>query len=397
VTTFDGTSTGLTDIPQKACSLFRHRNCAATNVHLLAFAAGCAIVATILWDAFEALVLPRTPTRTLRLTRLFYRTTWGPWTMRARAARSDRRRQRFLAIYAPLSLIGLLTMWASGLVVGFGLLQWSQRELLVNVSGPPHLLDDLYMSATTLFALGIGDVMPTGRGGRLLVVAETSASLMLLTMVIAYLPTLYQSFSRREMRVTLLDAWAGSPASAAELLRRLATTGDTSDLDRFFADWEYWCSDLLETHLSYPAIAYFRSQHPRQSWVSALTVVLDVAALAEVGITGVPTRRAHLCFAIARHAAVDLSQLLGDRLKPLEDRLPPHELAAIRGELAQAGLILNSSRDADRELSALRALYEPYVAALSRRLMMPLPEWRRHSPRPDNWQTEPAREGGAHF
>ena len=225
----------------------------------------------------------------------------------------------------PAPIIGLLTAWAAGLVAGFALLQWSQRELLLNLPGDPHFFDDLYMSATTLFTLGLGDVMPTGRGGRLLVVAEASSSLMLLTMVFAYISILYQSFCRREVRLTMLDAWAGSPPSATEILRRVAASGDVSHLDQFFADWEYWCSDVLESHLSYPAIAYFRSQHQRQSWVSALTTVLDVAALVKTGIDGVPSWRAHLAFAIARHAAVDLTQVLGTQRCRLRIALPPHD------------------------------------------------------------------------
>jgi hypothetical protein len=365
-------------------------------VHILALVSGATVVGIVLWDAFETLVLPRTPTRTLRLTRLFYRTTWRWWHQRARAVRSDRRRDRFLAVYGPLSVIALLTLWASGLVLGFALLQWSQRELLVNLTGSPHFFDDLYMSATTIFALGIGDVMPKGRGGRLLVVAETGSSLMLLTMVFAYLPILYQSFARREIRVTLLDAWAGSPPSACEILRRVVTSGDPSSLDAFFTDWEQWCSDLLESQLSYPAIAYFRSQHPRQSWVSALTTVLDLSALVKVGIDGLPAWRAHVCFAIARHAAVDLAQVLGDPPAQLDDRLPQHELSAMRSELEQAGLRLNGSSEADRELAGLRISYEPFVTALSSRLMMPLSDWRHVSQAPDNWQTEPSRDGGAH-
>jgi hypothetical protein len=282
-------------------------------------------------------------------------------------------------------------------VVGFALLQWSQRELLVSHDGRASFYDDLYMSATTLFTLGLGDVMPRDRGGRLLIVSETSSSLMLLTMVFAYLPILYQSFSRREVRLTMLDAWAGSPPSATELLRRLAESGDVAYLDGFFTDWEYWCSDLLESHLSYPAIAYFRSQHLRQSWVSALTTLLDVSALVKVGVAGLPTWRAHLTFAIARHAAVDLAQILGTPLSEREERLPRGELAALRCELEQAGLCLNRSAEADRELTALRASYEPYVASLSHRLLMPLPRWRSVAAAPDNWQTNPSNDGGPHF
>jgi hypothetical protein len=366
-------------------------------VHFIAFITGCTIVGTIIWDAFETLVLPRTPMQRLRVTWLYYRATWQCWAMYARTLRSDRQRERFLAVYGPLSVIGLLTLWAVALVVGFALLQWSQRELLVNLDGDPHFFDDLYMSATTLFTLGLGDVMPKGRGGRLLVVAETSSSLMLVTMVFAYLPILYQSFSRREIRLTTLDAWAGSPPSATEILRRMATSGDVSYLDGFFADWELWCSDLLESHLSYPAIAYFRSQHQRQSWLSALTTVLDLAALVKVGIEGLPTWRAHLTFAIARHAAVDLTQILAEPRMHREDRLPSHELEAVRRELEDAGLRPNRSSEAERELDKLRTLYEPHIAGLSDRLMMPIPGWRSPAREPDNWETDPARDGGPHF
>jgi hypothetical protein len=366
-------------------------------MHMLALVVGCAVVGAILWDAFETLVLPRTPTRKVRLTRLYYRTTWRCWAGPARMLRSDRRREHFLAVYGPLSVIGLLTLWAAGLVVGFALLQWSEREHLANLAGDPHFFDDLYLSATTLFSLGLGDTMPRGRGGRLLVVAETSSSLMVLTMVFAYLPILYQSFARREVRLTMLDAWAGSPPAAMEILRRVATSGDLSYLDGFFADWEHWCSDLLESHLSYPSIAYFRSQHQRQSWVSALTTVLDLAALVKVAIDGLPTWRAHLTFAMARHTAVDLSHLLGAPLRPLPDRLPPHELAAVLYELEQAGLRVNRSCEAGRELLELRKSYEPYLDSLSNRLMMPMPSWRHVAHQPDNWHTDPASDGGPHF
>ena len=130
-----------------------------------AFVAGCAIISAILWDAFEALVLPRTPMHRVRLTRLYYHTTWKWWVVYALKHRSDRRREHFLAVFGPLSVIGLLALWAAGLVTGFALLQWSQRALLVNLAGDPHFFDELYMSATTLFSLGPGDLIPKVEAG----------------------------------------------------------------------------------------------------------------------------------------------------------------------------------------------------------------------------------------
>jgi hypothetical protein len=354
-------------------------------VHLLAFVVGTSIVLSIMWDAFETLVLPRTPRRRLRLTRGFYRVTWRLWAASARCIRSHDRREQYLAVYGPLSVFVLLNIWAAGLVVGFALLQWSQRELLVNVHGVAHFSDDLYMSATTLFALGLSDVAPRGRAGRLLVVAETGSSLVLVSMLFAYIPILYQSFARRELRVTLLGAWAGSPPTATEILRRMASSGDLSVYERVFAEWEHWCADLLESHLSYPVIGYFRSLHPRQSWVAALTAVLDATALVQVGLEGVASWRAQTAFAMARHAAVDLAYILGTtRLPAVEDRLPPGELAKVRSTLELAGLRPNRSQAADRALIALRESYEPYVAALSSRLMMPWPGWRAEPGASDN-------------
>ena len=182
------------------------------------------------------------------------------------------------------------------------------------------------MSGTTFFTLGLGDIHPKGAVARLLTVVEAGTGFGFLAIVIAYFPVLYQSFSRREAQLTLLDAWAGSPPAAAEVLQRLAAHGEIAALNPFLKEWEYWSSDLLESHISYPVVAYCRSQHQRQSWVSALAAVLDVSALVVVGIDELPTWQAHVTFAIARHAAVDLSQVLRARPDAEADRLPQEDL-----------------------------------------------------------------------
>ena len=334
-----------------------------------------------MWDAFEAVVLPKTAGRKVRLARWYFRITWNYWTAVARVFVAGRRREPFLAAYGPLSLIGLLAMWAVGLVTGFALLYWSQQALVSSLPGDRLFFDYLYFSGTTFFTLGMGDVVPHDPAGRLLTVVEAGMGLMFLTMILAYLPVLYGSFSRREVRLTILDAWAGSPPAAAEILCRLGRSGNLSKVDEFLKHWDYWCAEVMESHLSHEAVAYFRSQHERQSWVSALTTLLDLSALIKVGIDGVPTWRAHLTFAIARRTAVALTQALNARPVRSTDRLPPDELAAMRRELEDAGLTLNGSLDAQRELVELRRSYEPYVLGLSSRLMLPVPPW-RHAGRP---------------
>jgi Ion channel len=358
---------------------------------------GATLIVTVLWDAFETVVLPRTVTRRFRLARIYFRGTWTVWARFTRLFTSDSRRERFLAVYGPLSLVGLLAVWAIGLILGFALLQWSTGSHLQTISGAADFLDDLYMSGTTFFTLGLGDVHPTSGFARVLTVAEGGLGFAFLAIVIAYFPVLYQSFARREVRLTLLDAWAGSPPSAAEVLRRLAAAGELNALDQFFKDWEYWCSEILESHISYPVLGFFRSQHQRQSWVSALTAVLDVSALVAVGIEGVPTWQAHATFAIARHTAVDLTQVLNARPTVAADRLPPEELEQLRRHLEEAGLHPIRSADVDARLIEMRRSYEPYVVGLGAALMMPVPAWWRRHPSRDNWQTSPKRDGGPHL
>ena len=351
-------------------------------LHLAALVVGCLGIATMLWDAFETIALPRTASRKGRLTRYFYRSTWRLCVAAAQRLKSDRRRERLLALYGPLSVFGLLALWTAGLISGFALMQWSQRALVSPLPGDSLLFDLFYLSGSALFTLGPGNLALHDRAGRVLTVAEAGIGLALLTLVLSYLPVLYGAFSRREVRVTLLDAWAGSPPAAAEVLRRLASTGDQLALDEFLKEWEHWCAELLESHLSYPAVAYFRSQHQDQSWVSALTTVLDVSALLTIGVEGMATWRAHGTFAIAQHAAMDLARILGAPVDPAVDRLPPDEHAALETELEESGLALKRCEDCTGELAQLRQSYEPYVAGLSTRLVMPLPRWRHAT---DRW------------
>jgi hypothetical protein len=366
-------------------------------VHLVAFVVSFAGVAIVLWDAFETIVLPRTVSRRLRLTRLYFGFMWRRWTAVAGWFRTDHRRERFLAIFGPISLLSLAAVWALGLVLGFAGLHWSAGSHLRPLSAWHPFIDDLYISGTTFFTLGLGDVQPVGPAARLITVTESGMGFAFLAIVIAYFPVLYQSFSRREAQLTLLDAWAGSPPAAGELLRRLAIRGEIDALQTFLKDWEYWCSEVLESHISYPAVAFFRSQHQRQSWVAALAALLDLSALVEVGLQGVPKWQAHVTFAIARHAAVDLAQVLHADPTIAGDRLSDPDRDRLRGALENAGLAPARGPEADARLLELRRSYEPYVAGLARALMMPTPPWWHAGAVKDNWQASPKGGTGAHL
>ncbi len=349
---------------------------------------GGAIVFLVLWDAFESIVLPRRVTRRFRLTRLFYRSTWKPWSSIALRFPPGKKREGFLSAYGPLSLLLLLVVWAVGLTLGFALLQWSGHSLQESERGV-SFATDLYMSGTTFFTLGLGDVTPHGPRARLLTVLEAGTGFGFLAVVIGYLPVIYGAFSRRETNITLLDARAGSPPSAKELLRRFAHPDALPSLVKFLRDWELWTAELMESHLSYPVLCYYRSQHDNQSWLAGLTTILDTCALIMAQGEGEVAWQARMTFAIARHAVVDISQVLNASPEPkVPDRLPEAELETLRMELKQAGLPLCSAAEGSEKLRRFERLYEPYLDALSRRLLIPLPGWTRaEATLLDNWQT----------
>jgi len=354
----------------------------------VAFAAGAAIFLIVIWDAFEAIILPRRVTRRFRLTRLFYRVTWRPWKFCACLIRNRKASEALLGIYGPISLLLLLGVWAVGLVFGFALMQYGAGSA-VNANGlGPSFWTDAYLSGTTFFTLGLGDVVPRSGLARFLTVAESGFGFGFLAAVIGYLPFIYGSFSKREVNISLLDSRAGTPPTAGELLRRHSYEYGHEALAELLKEWELWSAELMESHLSYPVLAYFRSQHDNQSWVASLTAVLDSCALVMVGIEGACEKQAELTFAIARHAVADLSQVFGTapRRPPL-DRLPVAELRRIRDTLAKHGMKLNDSQQADERLAELRQMYEPYVYALATYLNQNLPPWIPLKKGKDNWQT----------
>jgi hypothetical protein len=353
-----------------------------------AFAAGIAIFVIVIWDAFEAIILPRRVTRKFRLTRLFYRSTWITWRFMTGLIPSRKTREALLGFYGPLSLLVLVGVWAVGLVLGFGLMQYGAGSAVVMTGAQPGFLTDIYLSGTTFFTLGLGDVVPRSGLARALVVTEAGFGFGFLAAVIGYLPFIYGSFSKREVNISLLDSRAGTPPTAGELLRRHSYEYGQDALAELLKDWELWSAELMESHLSYPVLGFFRSQHDNQSWIASLTAILDTCALVIVGIEGACEKQAELTFAIARHAVVDLSQVFGTPPKPLpHDRLSAQDLRHIRDVLAQHGMKLHDGEEADRKLAALRKMYEPYIYALANYLNQTLPPWIPPKKGKDNWQT----------
>src|SRR5258708_608652 len=353
-----------------------------------AFAAGVAIFLIVVWDAFEAIILPRRVTRKFRLTRAFYKTTWSVWRFVICLVPSKKKQEALLGFFGPSALLVLVVVWAVGLVFGFGLMQYGAGSAVVTTGTQPGFQTDIYLSGTTFFTLGLGDVIPRSGLARALVVTEAGFGFGFLAAVIGYLPFIYGSFSKREVNISLLDSRAGTPPTAGELLRRHSYANGLEALRLLLKEWEFWCAELMESHLSYPVLAYFRSQHDNQSWIASLTAILDTCAIVMVCIEGACEKQAELTFAIARHAVVDLSQVFGTAPKPLpHDRLPAQDLRQIRDILAQHGMKLLDGEQADRKLSEFRKMYEPYIFPLANYLNQTLPPWIPQKKGKDNWQT----------
>lgn len=358
-------------------------------MRLLAVIPGVLLILTILWDAFETIILPRRVTRRIRLTSLFYQSIWAPWSTIARSMSNRKKRDKYLGFFGPLSLLILLSLWAAGLITGYAIVHWG-LETKLNLPNETGLFATyLYISGETFFTLGYGDIVPALPLGRALAVIEAANGFGLLAIVIGYLPVLYGAFSRREVNIALLDARAGSPSSAAEMLRRHSESGHLHDLNPVLHEWEHWSAELLESHLSYPVLCYFRSQHDNQSWLSSMTTILDTCALVMVGVEGTTSWQAKLTFAMARHAVVDIAQIFRTApSSPLaSNRLADGDVERIRQILAKNGTRLVDGDGAEQRLAELRLMYEPYVCALSEMLLMPLPPWILETDAIDNWKT----------
>ena len=344
--------------------------------------AGVALIAIVIWDAFETILVPRRIGRRVRLTRYFYMLTWRLWRAIALRQRRPSRREALLGFYGPLSLILLLLCWAAALIFGFTLL-----GLAVAAPGAPAARSFgtmLYASGQTFFTLGYGDFTPTTALGRMLAVFESGLGFGFLGTVVGYLPTIYAAFSQREIEISLMDARAGSPPTAAEFLRRIRTLAD-GRCDEVLAAWERWAAQLLETHISYPLLAYYRSQHSNQSWLAALVTILDSTAvvLARPGASRVS--QAGLTFAMARHALVDITQIFVRGYRPMAgERLSAEASRAIGAALAP-----ENPREFEQRLAELRLLYEPYARALGAFLLFELPPWEHPQKRHDNWERAP--------
>jgi hypothetical protein len=354
-------------------------------IRVLVALLGLALIALMVAEFFVFFLLPRRVRREPRVARGITRALWTPWraaAQRMRPVTAD----TVLGLFGPLALIGVLAIWVVGLILGFAALLWGNHTEFVHPANR-GFWDDLYFSAATFFSFSTDLGRGGGSLGNVLAVSEAASGFGVFFIAIGYLPSLYQAFSRREIAVSQLDPRAGSPPTAGALLLGAARHGGWPYLDEYLREWEEWAAELMETHLSYPILGYFRSQHVNQNWLSALTTVLDTCAVALSARPRGSAEPARLAFAIGRHAVADLALAYRTKEAPSgPDRLPAEEFAVLSERLEDAGMPLGSHEEVRAGVDRLRATYEPQVRALAAWFALNLPAWLPEEEALPNWR-----------
>jgi hypothetical protein len=357
-------------------------------MHVLVGLLGALLVLLMLVEIFVAFLLPRRVKRDPAIVRSVFNYGWLPWRVLARRLPAQAA-DTMLGMYGPFGLLLNLVLWVAALMFGYGCLQWAAGSHLGPMGATVDFGNDVYFAAATMTTDGPAALGTHTTFAHVVQIVDAGSGLAVLAIVIGYLPSLYQAFSRRESTVSQLDARAGSPPSAGRLVLRTAEQDGWVSLNRYLGSWEPWVADLMETHLAYPVLAYFRSQHINQNWLAAICCVLDACAFTIATAPPGSVDSARFTYAIARHAVADLSYSFhATPTPPAAERLSEADLGVLLEELRTRGV--EPATDAQtirKRMDSMRGAYEPYVNALALRLELTLPPWLAPESPTDNWRT----------
>ncbi|HKV31284.1 MAG TPA: potassium channel family protein [Candidatus Dormibacteraeota bacterium] len=333
---------------------------------------GIVAVFYILNDVFQSVVVPRPTPARYRLTRWVVRPGWLSWRSMGLRARSTGQRERVLGVFAPLVVVVLLVLWLTGLGLGFGMIFYGLRAQLHPVV--QDFPTALYFAGTSVLTIGFGDIVATSGLARLLALTAGGTGLGTIALAISFLFSLYGSFQRREILIVMLDARAGAPPSGVNLLETMAKLGMVDDLPRLFGEWEKWGAEVLDSHLAYPVLAYFRSSHDNESWVSALGAVLDATTLVLTTVVDGPRGPAKMMFAMGTHLVEDLARFF--RIESDHDPgVERYEFDQARERLAAAGWSLLGPEESWAAFSRLRAQYAVALNNMAKWWAAPPTQW----------------------
>jgi hypothetical protein len=347
-------------------------------VLVLEILGGIALIVWVLNDVFTTVILPRPAPARYRPAGLLTRWSWRAWRRYADGPSTPEGREQRLGIFAPALVMVLLGVWIVLLITGFGLVT---HALSSEIRPPlPDFGSALYFAAISLLTIGYGDFVPSSAPSRIVSVAAGGVGLGIVALTITYLFSLYANFQRRELQVVTLDARAGAPPSGTQLLVTCAAfDDDAQELGQIFEEWERWAAEVLESHLAYPILMFFRSTHDHESWVSAIGAILDATTLLLTTVEGGPRGQASATRGIGAHLVEDISRffrfIVADR--PLDGPMIERaEFDDARARLRGAGYVLLPDADASwAEFAKLRSEYAGPLNALARYLDVPPAQW----------------------
>jgi len=340
---------------------------------------GTLIVVGMLRDVFQSVVTPRPVSGRWRLGRVSPFGLWRPWRWLAFRL-PPAQRAGLLGRFGPMAVLISLLTWLVGLVLGYGLLLDAMRDQIH--PRPAGFGTSLYFAATSLLTIGFGDFVATAGPSRFVALAAGATGLGVFAVVVTFLFSLFGAFQRREVAVVTLEAAAGAPPSGVTLLESYALAGLLADLPRTFERWQLWAAEVLDSHLAYPILGYFRSSHDNDSWISSLGAIIDAATLVLTTIDrdatpGTPSTLygwAKLCRAVGGHCIEDLVlffDLDGERLVGVERA----EYVMARERLARAGYALRDEEQGWEAFQRLRSEYAGRVNALAAHWASPPAQW----------------------
>ncbi len=338
-------------------------------VQFLVFFVGIVIVIGTLLSAVRTFIVPRSQQDGLSRA-VFVATRWV-FDLLNKTSKTWLDRDRILAFYAPIGLLMLVPVWLSLIAIGYACMFWA--------AGAPAGYDAFKESGSALLTLGFAPV--DGIVQILLSFTEAMIGLLLIALLIAYLPSMYSAFQRRELAVTLLEVRAGSPPSAVEMIERFQRIHGFERLTEMWQRWEEWFADVEESHTSLVALVFFRSPVPRRHWLTAAGAVLDGAALAASTLDIPRNPQAELCIRAGYLALRAIADFFHIPYEPNPRPTDPisikrAEYDAVYDRLAGKGISLKPDRDQCwRDFSGWRVNYDTVLLALCEIVSAPPAMW----------------------
>ena len=338
--------------------------------HDLVFLIGLIAVVLTLFSALSTFVLPRSSRSPL--TRMVFAVLRGGFKLILHFAKTYERRDAIMAYYAPIGLMMLLPVWYLLIALGYGAMYWAL--------GVGNFVDAFRLSGSSLFTLGFAT--PNGFWRSALVLSEAMLGLIMVALLIAYLPTMYAAFSRREQAVNMLEVRAGSPPSAVEMLLRFKRIHGLDQLGEYWRTWEAWFADIEESHSTLATLVFFRSARMENSWITAAGAVLDAAALTLSAVDVPYELSGALCIRAGYLSLHSITHSFGIPL-PHNPHFPEDPISISRTEfdetlaqLAAAGLPIKPDRDqAWKDFGGWRVNYDRSLIALCSLVMAPYAPW----------------------